>query len=319
MSVNFSDISLESPLNVEFPSYSPRFRTQFQLQPGENLPSMRELVISRQNRSTRPLQNKFVERMEDHLVKWRPPVSQHRGMSMALHGNHPFQNSPLMETNANASDNLGGRNTIAVCDGVARGNFKSREVLSSFTHWWKENAKSILHRSEPGKDQSVMAFESAEPNDNENVAEDNMSSDLSMNIDDLNNIDENISTSTRTPYAVPYMPEVAAPDNPLNAQQNIISHAPKHNNTGQGTSRTINNEILVNNECSVYHHYYNKPIPARYLVPVPHCRVSATNNRQFRDRQTQTWRSMQQNALQDESSLWQNFCADLKALVLCKH
>ncbi|CAB4253985.1 similar to Saccharomyces cerevisiae YDL186W Putative protein of unknown function [Maudiozyma barnettii] len=59
--------------------------------PGVDIPTFRELVIAQQDKRSCRLENKFVERMEESLVRWKPGVSSHRGTLMAIDGVHPYQ------------------------------------------------------------------------------------------------------------------------------------------------------------------------------------------------------------------------------------
>ncbi|SMN19902.1 similar to Saccharomyces cerevisiae YDL186W Putative protein of unknown function [Maudiozyma saulgeensis] len=59
--------------------------------PGIDIPTFRELVIAQQDKRSHRLENKFVERMEESLIRWKPSVSSHRGTIMAIDGTHPYQ------------------------------------------------------------------------------------------------------------------------------------------------------------------------------------------------------------------------------------
>ena len=59
--------------------------------PGVNAPTFRELVKQNQNKRNVRLENKFIEKMEESLIKWNPAASSHKGTLMAVNGIHPFQ------------------------------------------------------------------------------------------------------------------------------------------------------------------------------------------------------------------------------------
>ncbi|AMD20087.1 HCL064Wp [Eremothecium sinecaudum] len=73
--------------DVTFPNYVPNN--------AQSLPrtsnGIRQLVIEKQNQRVFPTYNRLLDRMEDALVRWRPPASSHVGSSLAIHGSHPYQ------------------------------------------------------------------------------------------------------------------------------------------------------------------------------------------------------------------------------------
>lgn len=86
-----------------------------QVIPGTNVPTFRELVKAKQTQRSERLHNKFVERMEDNLIKWRPPVTSNQGTVLAINGNHPYQ----LQINAEEDE---------------------ISVLGSFSQWFIENS-----------------------------------------------------------------------------------------------------------------------------------------------------------------------------------
>ncbi|AET41347.1 uncharacterized protein Ecym_8051 [Eremothecium cymbalariae DBVPG len=73
--------------DITFPSYVP---TNVQSLPHTSN-GIRQLVIEKQNQRVFPTYNRLLDRMEDALVRWRPPASSHVGSSLAIHGTHPYQ------------------------------------------------------------------------------------------------------------------------------------------------------------------------------------------------------------------------------------
>ncbi|AGO11868.1 AaceriADR101Wp [[Ashbya] aceris (nom. inval.)] len=72
---------------ITFPNYVP---THVQSLPHTSN-GIRQLVIDKQNQRVLPTYNRLLDRMEDALVRWRPPASSHVGSSLAIHGTHPYQ------------------------------------------------------------------------------------------------------------------------------------------------------------------------------------------------------------------------------------
>lgn len=104
-----------------------------------NLKSVRELVIDTQSKRKARVGSKFVERMEDNLVKWKPPLSSNRGTIMAVDGTHPYQKG---------TDN----------NGVVALERHPAKLFDSFTHWWKENARGILEARRQQFEEEFFSF-----------------------------------------------------------------------------------------------------------------------------------------------------------------
>lgn len=132
----FARVNLESnsPLDIVFqvdedsggePTSCVETRKYF-LPQDSNVKTVRELVIDTQSKRKARVSSRFVERMEDNLVKWKPPVSSNRGTTLAVEGAHPYQREVQSVTGAVNSERLAGK------------------FFDSFTQWWKENARGIL-------------------------------------------------------------------------------------------------------------------------------------------------------------------------------
>ncbi|KAL3230151.1 Uncharacterized protein RNJ44_01514 [Nakaseomyces bracarensis] len=106
-----------------------------------NIKSVRELVIDTQTKRKAKVGNRFVERMEDNLVKWKPPLSSNRGTTMAIEGIHPYQR----EIN---------ENEVVTSERIAT----SAKLFDSFTHWWKENARGILDARRQQLEEEFFSF-----------------------------------------------------------------------------------------------------------------------------------------------------------------
>ncbi|SCU81200.1 LAME_0B05996g1_1 [Lachancea meyersii CBS 8951] len=84
---------LDRPLTHGFPSLdpdSPDYALRAHTLPS-NITGVRQLVINKQNGRVVAAKSQLVGRMEDALIRWRPPVSCHAGSTAALKGKHPYQ------------------------------------------------------------------------------------------------------------------------------------------------------------------------------------------------------------------------------------
>lgn len=114
-----------SPCEVHIPTYQPTFDlTRQRFLPARTIPTVRELVKARQDERTMPPRSAFVNRMEDSLVRWKPPGSSYRGTTMAIEGTHPYQ----LPTAKFLSYNQGG-------DGTNNGG--GSYMRDSFLQWWR--------------------------------------------------------------------------------------------------------------------------------------------------------------------------------------
>lgn len=60
--------------------------------PGTNIPTIRELVKTKQSKQLVPPKDRVQQRAEDLLMKWQPSASSHKGIISAVEGEHPYQN-----------------------------------------------------------------------------------------------------------------------------------------------------------------------------------------------------------------------------------
>ncbi|CAR28506.1 hypothetical protein ZYGR_0S01390 [Zygosaccharomyces rouxii] len=120
----------------ELPSYEPTFDlTKQNFLPARNIPTVRELVKAKQDERVLPPKNEFVNRMEDSLIRWKPPGSSYRGTTMAIEGSHPYQleTSKLQDQSKGYGYGYGG------------GTY----VMDSFVNWWKgSNVDNAADRGE---------------------------------------------------------------------------------------------------------------------------------------------------------------------------
>ncbi|SCU91978.1 LADA_0F13410g1_1 [Lachancea dasiensis] len=79
--------------DLEQPEYTQRAHTL-----PANSSGVRQLVIKKQNGRVIAARSRLVDRMEDALVRWRPPASCHNGSTAAIEGKHPYQ----LEINSNS-------------------------------------------------------------------------------------------------------------------------------------------------------------------------------------------------------------------------
>lgn len=86
MSVLERPLSHNSPVFVPSPECTARAYTL-----PANTTGVRQLVIRKQNGRVVAAKSQLIDRMEDALVRWRPPASCHAGSTAALKGKHPYQ------------------------------------------------------------------------------------------------------------------------------------------------------------------------------------------------------------------------------------
>lgn len=213
--------------DITFPSFSPEADAQNRFLPRSEFPSVRQLVISKQKSRRRREENVFVGKMEDVLVKWRPPASSHRGAIEAINGTHPYQLSTA-QFNSKRSDPFGS----------TKRDESVRSIIESFTDWWKRNSKVFFHdeeeviqteRSTGQHDQELQLFE-----------EDLFSFHLSPNDMSTRNSEHQVQTPVLFPY-----------ETPTRTKQNLAER------------ETI--DIGNGEELSIYRDVYSNPIPVSYL------------------------------------------------------
>lgn len=213
--------------DIAFPSYSPEAEAQNRFLPRSEFPSVRQLVISKQKSRRRREENVFVGKMEDVLVKWRPPASSHRGAIEAINGTHPYQLSTA-QFNSRRSDPFGS----------TKRDESVRSIVESFTDWWKRNSKMFFRDEEEG----VRTEHSASQDDQELqlFEEDLFSFHLSPNDMSTRNSEHQVQTPVLFPYEAP----TRTKQNP--AERKVI-------------------EIGDGEELSIYRDVYSNPIPVSYL------------------------------------------------------
>lgn len=165
-----------SPCEVHLPMYQPTFDlTKQRFLPAKTVPTVRELVKAKQDERTIPPQSSFVNRMEDTLMRWKPPGSSYRGTTMAIEGTHPYQ----LATAKFRTNNYGEG------DGAGGGGSYMRD---SFAQWWRG-----VRGDRIGDEQ----FQDAN-NDDED--------------DEFSLANTQLADTARTPYAtVPKTPQAAVP------------------------------------------------------------------------------------------------------------
>lgn len=160
----------------EIPSYQPTFDlTKQKFLPARNIPTVRELVKVKQDERFLPPKNEFVSRMEDSLMRWKPPASSYRGTTMAIEGLHPYQ-LPTSKLRDQSREN---------------GSY----VMDSFVNWWRGSKSAHEPRSNNDKDKRNAGGDDSDSNDRDDQ--------FSLNYDP--NYVESSATGTarsRTPYAV---------------------------------------------------------------------------------------------------------------------
>lgn len=231
--------------------------------PGIDLPTFRQLVIAQQDKRSTRLENKFVERMEDSLVKWKPSVSSHGGTMMAIDGIHPYQLLP---------DNQDFRKDQSV---------KSKTDKIHFTALHKVDKDSTRSKTSIIQNFINWIYDSEEENNFENT---NELRDIEENSDDNRSFEQdgcsfilptaNPSNSAVTPIL---FPRVAR----LKHVQGSLDH------TKQPSIR----QPLNGTEKALYELYYNNPIPVNYLDAT----VTSNNNVDLTDANRDVCNRVQNN------------------------
>lgn len=217
---------------ITFPSFSPEVEAQNRFLPRSEFPSVRQLVISKQRSRRKRENNVFVGKMEDVLVKWRPPASSHRGAIEAINGTHPYQlDTPQFQSRR--SDPFGS----------TKRDESVRSIVESFTDWWKRNSKMFFHSEEHEEEEEGAHSEDGASHHGHELQlfeEDIFSFHLSPNDMSTRNSEHQIQTPVLFPYETPT--RTAA--NPTERQAIDL---------GDGEELTIYREI------------YSNPIPVSYL------------------------------------------------------
>ncbi|SCU92851.1 LANO_0E02322g1_1 [Lachancea nothofagi CBS 11611] len=84
---------MDRPFTQDLPNFeldSPDYAVRAHTLPA-NTTGVRQLVIKKQNGRVVAAKSQLIGRMEDALVRWRPPVSYHAGSTAAVKGKHPYQ------------------------------------------------------------------------------------------------------------------------------------------------------------------------------------------------------------------------------------
>lgn len=211
------------------PRYQPTFDlSKKRFMPHKNIPTVRELVKAKQEERSEPINNEFLERMEDSLMRWKPPASSHRGTTMAIDGVHPYQlpTAAMKKSSKKVGLRSSSDNAISI---------NNDSVLDSFNQWWRTGKLNMLNKKE----------------NNEGGDDDDDRDDFSFNFgqEDINAVSGYTETMVRTPYAVPitYPREATVADresillneqaiyqqyynNPVPADYLAVSHRSRHDN-----------------------------------------------------------------------------------------
>ncbi|EJS44459.1 YDL186W [Saccharomyces arboricola H-6] len=256
--------------DITFPSFSPEVDTQNRFLPRSEFPSVRQLVISKQKSRRRRENNVFVGKMEDVLVKWRPPASSHRGAIEAINGTHPYQ-VDTAQFQSRRSDPFGS----------TRRDESVRSIIESFTDWWKRNSKMFFHDEEQEEEEGALAEGSAGHNGQELqlFEEDLFSFHLSPNDMSTRHSEHQVQTPVLFPYETP----TRTRQNPV--EREVI-------------------DIGDGEELSVYRNIYSNPIPVSYLDT-----LNLNHSMSLRQMQQQQQQQQQQEQQAGPSSTMQ-CCAD---------
>lgn len=203
--------------------------------PGVDIPTFRELVIAQQEKRINRLENKFVERMEDSLVKWRPSVSSHKGTIMAIDGIHPYQ----LQSETNTYSNIIRIDKIKQPHPNnlnAGGEPHSRDgIIDNFINWLHHMG---LHNTSETMEQKVKI----QLIKNNTFDEDGMSFVLPSVTDN----------TTLTPLVLP--------------RSSGYNNRQENDYTGELTKGRPTEGV----ERNLYQFYYDNPIPVNYLDSIRH-------------------------------------------------
>ncbi|QLG73384.1 hypothetical protein HG535_0E04680 [Zygotorulaspora mrakii] len=149
----------------------------------DNIITVRELVKAKQEERKKPVGDMFLQRMEDTLMRWKPPVSSHQGATMAVDGMHPFQ----LPTAKIPVGDIGGS------DSSRQAPTESVAAYNSINRWWRQRI-AMRPKSNDRAGAGDNRGEDEEDDFSFNFGEDeNIRTNRAMN---------NVSNS-RTPYGVP--------------------------------------------------------------------------------------------------------------------
>lgn len=188
---------------VTFPNYLP---TNIQSLPHKSN-RIRQLVIEKQNQRVFPTYNRLLDRMEDALVRWRPPASSHIGLSLAIHGSHPYQK------------NFKDLKTLEEQKALGQEISESFEQVKQMVqNCWKKNTSV---NSDKKQGQST----NSENEDNDSDSEYSLPPTLS---DDIRNKQKSpaldtLSPSRKTPVAFPMKVKTESPQDIVNEIQNTLN------------------------------------------------------------------------------------------------
>ncbi|KAG0664102.1 hypothetical protein C6P45_000682 [Maudiozyma exigua] len=214
--------------------------------PGIDLPTFRQLVMAQQDKRSTRLENKFIERMEDSLIKWKPSVSSHRGTMMAIDGIHPYQ---LLDDSKNLTNNQSVKSRTDMIHFTAlhkvenTSNRSKTSVIQNFINWIYNSDDVTVNENS-----NILNGIGYTSDDNESFEQDGFSFILPT---------ANASNLTATPIL---FPRVAR----LKHVQGSLDHS------RQQSMR----KPLDGTERALYELYYNNPIPVDYLDAT----VNSNNN-----------------------------------------
>lgn len=229
--------------------------------PGINAPTFRELVIQNQNKRSMRLENKFVEKMEESLIKWRPAASSHKGTLMAVNGTHPFQLNTDPERDDiqhnNPDDNIE-RQVGSTATRSTKYNTADNSIIHNFVSWLY--GSSLINE---GNQDSPR--EQSDSNSTEDFEPDGFS----------------FMPSTRDIPYTPSTPVIAPHDENGDEQQPNLD-----------TLRTVVIPNIDPSHREMYESFYDVPIPVTYLgMPAVHPDNAVRHGNNERQEENKGWLS----------------------------
>lgn len=224
--------------------------------PGTELLTLRELVRKNQNQRSIPIQNRTVSKAETQLMKWNPSVSVHSDVVLALEGHHPYQNLEK-ESDIDVEDT-------------------SKNFI--IQQWYSENY-DFFFKDLPKEEHNTNNTNNTNNNKN-TITGDNGSSFLLTPIEPLAN-----TTPFGTLSSSRYDTDIEQNQvNNLKSNDNVTTIGNKYK--GQGFETINLNTFSISKSNSLYHLYYQQPVPLNYIDTIYDSQNGPNNTKQqFFDQQ----------------------------------
>lgn len=250
-------------------------------------PTLRNLVKCAQDKRKKPIQDVYIRKAEEQLMKWNPSVSSHKGTILAIEGTHPLQveilnndenfhasmidRSPRENTtqwykeNSNTFEDLIKEGSLRVThDNINPKTTRSQAIDEIFDNNINEDQFDISTSEHTEITLSTLEHENGNLNNNSvsNVGQEN-DLDLISNNDSFQ-LTINAPNTCTTPYG-----EIVTSGNldHLGGSNPMLSETEEIEING--SNNRMNNCRTEPPYKSLYEKYYRQPIPVNYLESVP--------------------------------------------------